>query len=86
MLSTKSGGQSGPRTETVRDPAIRLTRVIIVHGYPSNHVGFVSYRLGTGPYLPPIYMKGYDGLRTPEHIPIEPITLFTFPALGVDVV
>jgi hypothetical protein len=24
-------------------------------------------------------------LRTPEHIPIESITLFTFPALGVDV-
>jgi hypothetical protein len=24
-------------------------------------------------------------LRTPEHIPIEPITLFTFSALGVDV-
>jgi hypothetical protein len=24
-------------------------------------------------------------LRTPEHIPIKPITLFTFPVLGVDV-
>jgi hypothetical protein len=31
-----------------------------MRGYPSNHVEFVSYRLGTGPDLPPINMKGYD--------------------------
>jgi hypothetical protein len=24
----------------------------LVHGYPSNHMGFVSYRLGTGLDLP----------------------------------
>jgi hypothetical protein len=48
-------------------------------GYPSNHVRFVSYHLGMGPDLPYIYMKGYDRLRTPEHIPIEPITLFIIP-------
>jgi hypothetical protein len=55
-------------------------------GYSSNHVGFVSYRLVTGPYLSLyIYMEGYDRLRTLEHIPIEPITFFIIPALGVDV-
>jgi hypothetical protein len=30
MLSTKSGGRSGPWARTVRAPAIRLTRVIIL--------------------------------------------------------
>jgi hypothetical protein len=30
VLSTKSGGRSGPRAETVRDPAIRLTLAIIL--------------------------------------------------------
>jgi hypothetical protein len=42
---------------------------------------FVGYLLRKGPDLLPYYGR----LRTPEHIPIEPITLFTFPALGVDV-
>jgi hypothetical protein len=46
---------------------------------------FVGYLLGKGADLPPINIKGYGRLRTPEHIPIEPITLFTFHALGVDV-
>jgi hypothetical protein len=47
---------------------------------------FVGYLLGKGPDLLPYkYIKGYGRLRTPEHIPIESITLFTFPALGVDV-
>jgi hypothetical protein len=31
----------------------------LVRGYPSNHVGSVGYRLGTGPN-PYIYMKGYN--------------------------
>jgi hypothetical protein len=48
-------------------------------------VGVVGYLLGTGPDLVPINIKGYGRLRTPEHIPIEPIYFFTFPALGVDV-
>jgi hypothetical protein len=41
--------------------------------YPSNHVRFIDYRLETGPDFLYIYMKGYDRLRTPEHIPIEHI-------------
>jgi hypothetical protein len=57
----------------------------LVCGYPSNHVGSIGYRLGTGPNLPYLYMKGYGRLRTPEHIPIEPITFFIIPVLGVDV-
>jgi hypothetical protein len=46
---------------------------------------FVGYLLGKGPDLLPYKYKGVRRLRTSEHIPIEPITLFTFPALGVDV-
>jgi hypothetical protein len=46
---------------------------------------FVVYLLGKGPDLLPYKYKGYGRLRTPKYIPIEPITLFTFPALGVDV-
>jgi hypothetical protein len=57
----------------------------LVRGYPSNHVGVVGYLLETDPDLLPINIKGYGRLRTPEHIPIEPITLFTFLVLGVDV-
>jgi hypothetical protein len=45
---------------------------------------FVGYLLEKGPDLLPINIKGYDRLRTPEHITIEPITLLTFPALGVE--
>jgi hypothetical protein len=30
VLNTKSGGRSGPRDRTVRAPAIRLTRAIIL--------------------------------------------------------
>jgi hypothetical protein len=33
----------------------------------------------------PIYMKGYDRLRTSEHILIEPIIFFIIHAIGVDV-
>jgi hypothetical protein len=33
-------------------------------GYPSNHMGFVSYHLGTGPDLP-LYI--YEGLRPIEN-------------------
>ena len=58
----------------------------LVRGYPFNHVGSVGYCLGTGPNLPYIYMKGCDRLRTPKHIPIEPINYFIIiSALGVDV-
>jgi hypothetical protein len=39
-------------------------------------VGFVGYRLVTGPDLPYIY-EGYGQLRTPGHIPIESIYFFT---------
>jgi hypothetical protein len=53
-----------------------------MRGYPSNRVGCFSYRLGMGPGP----LKGYGRLRTPEHIPIELITLFIIPALEVDVV
>jgi hypothetical protein len=55
-----------------------------MHGYLSNHVGFVSYCLETGPDLL-LYIKGYDRLRILEHIPIEPITFFIITALGVRV-
>jgi hypothetical protein len=57
----------------------------LVCGYPSNHVGVVGYLLGTGPDLLPYKYKGVRPIEKPEHIPIEPITLFTFPILGVDV-
>jgi hypothetical protein len=48
----------------------------------------VGYRLGMGP--DPYIYEGYARLRTPEHIPSEPIYYFiyrsfTIPALGVDV-
>jgi hypothetical protein len=56
-----------------------------VHGYPSNYVEVVGYLLGTGPDLLPYKYKGVRPIENPEHIPIEPITLFTFPAIGVDV-
>jgi hypothetical protein len=46
---------------------------------------FVGYLLVKGPDLLPYKYKGLRPIETPEHIPIEPITLFTFPALGVDV-
>jgi hypothetical protein len=46
---------------------------------------FVGYLLGKGPDLLPYKYKGVRPIENPEHIPIEPITLFTFPALGVDV-
>jgi hypothetical protein len=35
----------------------------LVHGYPSNHMGFVSYRLETSPNLPYIY----EGIRPIEN-------------------
>jgi hypothetical protein len=72
-------GQSAPHDQIDSDDYLYLMR-----GYPSNHMGSVSYRLGTGPDLPYIYMKGYDRLRTTEHIPIKPI-YFAIRALGVDV-
>jgi hypothetical protein len=56
-----------------------------VHGYPSNYVEVVGYLLGTGPDLLPYKYKGVRPIVNPEHIPIEPITLFTFLAIGVDV-
>jgi hypothetical protein len=56
----------------------------LVCGYPSNHVGFIWYRLGTGPDLPYIY-EGVRPIENPEHIPIEPITFFIIPSLRVDV-
>jgi hypothetical protein len=37
----------------------------LVHGYPSNHVGSVGYRLGTGPYLPYIY-EGVQPIENPR--------------------
>ena len=47
----------------------------------------VGIRLGTGPDLPTIYMKGYDRL---EHNTLDPnqsiIIVFTFLALGVEVI
>jgi hypothetical protein len=59
-----------------------------VRGYPSNHVEVVVYLLGKGLDLLPYKYKGVQPIenpRGPEHIPIKPITLFTFPVLGVDV-
>jgi hypothetical protein len=46
---------------------------------------FVGYLLGKGPDLLPYKYKGVRPIENPKHIPIEPITLLTFPALGVDV-
>jgi hypothetical protein len=59
-----------------------LTSCVIIHLITCE---FVGYLLRKGPDLLPYKYKGYGRLRTLEHIPIEPITLFTFPALGVDV-
>jgi hypothetical protein len=51
-------------------------------GYPFNHVGVIGYLLEIGPDL---LLYKYKGVRLienpPKHIPIEPITLFTFPVL-----
>jgi hypothetical protein len=56
-----------------------------VRGYSSNHVRVVGYLLGLGPDLLPYKYKGVRPIENPEHIPIEPISLFTFPTLRVDV-
>jgi hypothetical protein len=55
-----------------------------VRGYPSNHIGFVSYHQGMGPDLPYTY-EGVRPIENPEQIPIESITFFIIPVLGVDV-
>jgi hypothetical protein len=76
----------GLRARTVRAPAIRLTRAINpypVHGYPSNHVSFVSYHLGTSPNLP-LYMKGNGRLKTPQTY-YNQIKYFLYHYCGVDV-
>jgi hypothetical protein len=78
------GPTLGPRRSTPRDQINTGDYPYFMCGYSSNHVGFVSYRLGTGPDIP-LYMKGYNWLRTPEHIPIKPIIFFIIPSLGVDV-
>ena len=56
-----------------------------MRGYPSNRVGVVGYLLGKGSDLLPYKYKWVRPIENPEHIPIEPITLLTFPTLGVDV-
>jgi hypothetical protein len=84
-MSGRSGSYGPGRSAC---PEIRLTRMFILISCVVIHIitwEFVGYLLGKGPDLPPINIKGYGRLRTPEHIPIESITLFTFPALGVDV-
>jgi hypothetical protein len=48
MLSIKSGGRSSPWARTVRAPHDQINSgdyPYLMCGYPSNHVGFVSYRL-----------------------------------------
>jgi hypothetical protein len=88
VLSTKSGGQSGPRARKVRGPAIISTQVIILISCVVIHL--ITWKLLAISYeqvqtSSPINIKGYDQLRIPEHIPIEPIIFFIIPALGVDV-
>jgi hypothetical protein len=61
LLSTKSSGRSGPWAQTVRVPRDQINfgdYPYLMRGYPSNHVEFVNYRLGTGPDLPYIYEGG----------------------------
>jgi hypothetical protein len=70
VLNTKSGGLDRPRP---CDQIDSDDYPYLMCGYPSNHVGFIGYRLEISPDLPPIHMKGYGQLRTPEHIPIEHI-------------
>jgi hypothetical protein len=54
-------------------------------GCLSNHVRVVGYILGIGPDLIPYKYKRVRPIENPEHIPIEPITLFIFSVLRVDV-
>jgi hypothetical protein len=44
-----------------------------MRGYPSNHMGSISYRLGIGQDLLPYKYKGVQPIENPEHIPIESI-------------
>jgi hypothetical protein len=81
-LNTKSGGLDHPRP---CDQIDSDDYPYLVRGYPSNHVGFVGYRLEISPYLPPIHMKGYGRLRTPIRIPIEHIYFIYLSSIGVDV-
>jgi hypothetical protein len=56
MLSTKSGGRLSPWARTVYTPCDHINLgdyPSLERGYPSNHVGSVGYRLGTGPDLLP---------------------------------
>jgi hypothetical protein len=54
MIRPKGSDGLRPRDQINADDYPYLMR-----NYPSNHVGFVSYRIGTDPDIPPIYMKGY---------------------------
>jgi hypothetical protein len=70
-MAGRSAGLARMVRDQINSARVLISRVIIVT-YPWESVGS---RLGTGPYLPTINIKGYDRLRTPEHISIEPIYL-----------
>jgi hypothetical protein len=64
-LNTKSGGHSCDHQKCGRSRDQRNSDdySYLVRGNPSNHVEFISYRLGTGPDLPYIY----EGVRSIEN-------------------
>jgi hypothetical protein len=57
MWNTKSGGQSSTKTRTVRAPAIKLTRTIILISYVVIHLitwdllGIAKEQVQTSPYI-----------------------------------
>jgi hypothetical protein len=55
-------GPDGPRP---RDQINSDDYSYLVHGYPSNHVRYVGYHLGTGPY--PLYGYIYEGVQPIEN-------------------
>jgi hypothetical protein len=57
LLSTKTGGRSIPKARKGPWPRDQINLGdyhYLACGYPSNHVGFISYRLGAGP--DPLYI------------------------------
>jgi hypothetical protein len=77
--STLGSRRCAPRDQINSDDHLYLVR-----GYPSNYVGIVSYRLGTGADLPYIYEE-VRSIENLKYNSIEPITFFIIPVLGLDV-
>jgi hypothetical protein len=87
VLSTKSDEWSDPWAQTVRSPRDQNNSddyPYLVRGYPSNHVGSIGYRLGTGPDLLPYKCKGVRPIENPRTHSNRTYLLFSFPTL-VDV-